>query len=256
MKLKREEFFTVLDALKPGLATSEIVEQSTHFIFDQDRVYTFNDQIMVSQSFNTGVKGTINGQTLLKVLQKIPDETIVVEPVGAELRIKGKKREIGLKLTPENMNIPFNIKDGEWFRLPKNFVDGLKFCVFSASKDATKGPLVCIRLKEDKLTSCDNYRLTIYQLDKKFKFGFLLPRIAAEHLISYVPTLFTSTNEWLHFRNESNTTFSCRTTGEKYPDVEHLMDFKGDWVKFPDGFKNAIERAGLLSTAEFDYHLQ
>lgn len=253
MKLQRQELCGVLNSLKPGLASNEMIEQSTHFIFDHSRIYTFNDQIMINQKFDIGVKGTINGQTFLKVLQKIPDKTINMSTSDDALIIKGKNKEIGLKLMPTSIDVPFDVEGIEWFKLPKNFVEGLKFCAFSATKDITKGPLVCIQLKDDKLTSCDNYRLTVYQLDKKFTFSFLIPRTAAEHLIDYAPTLFSSTNEWLHFRNENNTTFSCRTTGEVYPDVQHLLDFKGNWIKFPADFKDAIERAGLLSTAEFDY---
>ena len=253
MELKRDQLCTALQSLTPGLASNEIIQQSTHFIFDKDRIYTFNDQIMVAQEFNTGIKGSIGGQTLLKVLQKIPDETITLEPTDDEIIIRGKNKEIGLKLTPASIDIPFSISNTDWYKLPTKFVEGLKLCIISTSRDATKGPLVCIRLKDDQLTSCDNYRLTIYQLDTKFEFTFLLPRTAAEHLIRYSPTLFSSTAEWLHFMNEEKTVFSCRSVADNYPDIGQLLDFKGEWVKFPSGFKDAIERAGLLSTAEFDY---
>ena len=209
---------------------------------------------MINQNFETGVDGTVNGQILLKVLQKIPDEEIQITTKGDEFIIKGNKRKIGLKMTKDKIGIPFDVQGLDWFKLPTNFTEALKFSIFSAAKDATKGPFVCIYLNKDTLTSCDNYRATIYQLDKKFKFPFLLPRIAAEHLINYNPTLFSSTEAWLHFRNEEKTTFSCRTMADDYPDVSFFFDFEGKWIKFPETFKETVDRAGLLSTTDFEHH--
>lgn len=254
MKVNRKEVCLVLESLKPGLANREILEQSTHFIFDRNRIYTFNDQIMVTQHYKTKVKGTVEGQTLLKVLQKIPDEEITLREGEGELLIAGKKRKVGLKMIPKiALDIPFDIKDEEWFRLPTDFAQGIKLCMFSTSRDTTKGSLVCIQCKGDRLTSCDNYRLTSYKMEKKFKFTFLLPRSAAEHLVAHEPVTFTSTDAWLHFQNDGGGTLSCRTMGEDYPDVTHLFEFDGEPVALPDGFQDNVERAGLLSTAEFNY---
>ena len=45
MKINRKELLEVLSLIKPGLSNNEMVEQSTHFIFEAGEVYTYNDQI-------------------------------------------------------------------------------------------------------------------------------------------------------------------------------------------------------------------
>ncbi len=55
MQIKREELMDVLVRVKPGLANSEIIEQSTHFIFDKDTIRTYNDKITITHSFKSTV---------------------------------------------------------------------------------------------------------------------------------------------------------------------------------------------------------
>ncbi len=253
MELDRSELIKVLEDLKPGLETEKGYErQTTHFIFNKTHIYTYNERIMVSQKYRTGIKGTVKGEKLLKILGKLPDEEIDVAQGENQLLITGERRKSGLALIPEiEIDVPFEIKEKEWFRLPGDFLEGLAFCAFSASKNTMQGPLTCIKVEGGRMVSCDAYRMTMYRLDNTFEFSFLIPRSAAEELPGYAPTLFTRTENWLHFKGEGgDVVFSCQAMDEKYPAVDGMLEFESRPAKFPDELRRAIETASVFATAD------
>ena len=48
MKINKKELQEALERVKPGLASRELIEQSTSFAFMRDRVVTYNDEISIS----------------------------------------------------------------------------------------------------------------------------------------------------------------------------------------------------------------
>ena len=46
--MKKAELIKALEAVRPGLANKEMIEQSTSFAFMKDRVVTYNDEISIS----------------------------------------------------------------------------------------------------------------------------------------------------------------------------------------------------------------
>ena len=48
MEINREELLKILTSVRPGLASSEIMQQSTSFIFRDKKVSTYNDRLLKS----------------------------------------------------------------------------------------------------------------------------------------------------------------------------------------------------------------
>ena len=66
--MDKNEFLKALDLIKPGLAKNSLVEESETVIFDNDRIYSYNDEIAISCPFKTGITGGIHSQELHKFL--------------------------------------------------------------------------------------------------------------------------------------------------------------------------------------------
>jgi len=256
MKVQREKLLETLGKVQPGLAgKTEVIEQSQSFVFLKDRVVTYNDEIAVSAPLKSGIEGAVKGDELIKLLSKLKDEGLELEPGEGELLLKGKKVRSGIRMEAE-ISLPLEeIQPPEDFtEVPEAFCEGLKFCMFSASTDKAKPILGCLKIEGQHVLSCDNYRLTRYDMGKKAADAFpeplLLPAISARELLSYKPTEYGTSRGWVHFNTEGGVVFSCRTFEEAYPKVEHLLDVEGDTVEFPANMKAMLTRAEIFTQGE------
>ena len=167
MKIKRQELINVLSLVNPGLAQKAIIEQSECFIFQGGRVFTFNDEVAVSHPLELDVEGAVNGKKLLDTLKKGADEEVDIFVEGGMLRLHGKKSRVGIKMD-EDVKLPFaevgeNAK-AAWATLPEDFCAAVRFCLFSTSRDASRPLLTCVHVKDGVAESCDNFRLTRYEM--------------------------------------------------------------------------------------------
>ena len=78
------------------------------------------------------------------------------------------------------------------------------------------------------------------------------PGEAAKHLINYLPIKYAIEPGWLHFTNEEQTVFSCRTMDVKYPDTKAFFQVEGEKVKFPPDLISSVDRAEILAKTEFE----
>lgn len=257
-KINRMQFIDVLTKVKPGIADKEIIEQSSHFIFEPDRVWSFNDEIAINQTFNSGLKGAVKADEFYKLLNKLEDETITITINEGGFCVQGEKITANIKIDPDvklqTVSIP-DIKAKGWEVLPDEFCSSLSVCLFSASKNMIRPALTCLYVTGDKVVSTDTFRATKHTMQGSISTELLIPASSAKELIKYnVVKIFTGNKGWLHFTNDESTIFSCRT----FADIEfpkQIWDFfnvEGEKIILPDTFDKVIDRVSTLITADFD----
>jgi len=101
MKIKREVLLKQLEVVSPGLASKEIIEQSSHFVFQDGKVITFDDEISCTGNLSLEVTGAIQGKPLLELLRKLQESEIDITHKDGELIIKGKGRRAGIRMESE-----------------------------------------------------------------------------------------------------------------------------------------------------------
>ena len=79
MKIKKEELLKALAAVKPGLSSKDVIEQSTSFAFMGGHVVTYNDEIAVRYPVDLEIEGAIRANELYSFLSKIKDKEIDLE---------------------------------------------------------------------------------------------------------------------------------------------------------------------------------
>lgn len=255
MKTNRQKLLSTLSLVKAGLASKEMIEQSTSFVFSNGRVFTYNDEIAISHPLDLDLEGAVSAAELLGLLSKAKDEELDLEVSGEGLLVTGKKFKAQIKLAAE-ITLPLGevqIPDA-FLPLPDKFAEAVKFCLFSASSDMTKPALTCIHATEFWVESCDNFRLTVRYFDEHryFPDPILIPLNAARELVSIRPIEYAVKGGWVHFCTEEDTLFSCRTYADlQYPNLDALMDVpEGGEVKFPSDMKEMIGRAGVFSASK------
>lgn len=256
--INREDLIDVLTKVKPGIASKEILEQSSHFIFEEDRIWTYNNQIAISQEFKSGFAGAVKADEFYKLLNKLEDDDLAISVQAGEFSIQGKSITAKIKIDPDIKLQPIKapgINSKNWQPLPKDFNDAISLCIFSASRNMIRPELTCLYITGKTVFSTDTFRATKREMVSKVKTDFLIPATSAKELTKYnVHKIFTDTEGWLHFTNKEHTMFSCRTFADvQYPSkIWDFFDIKGEEIKLPDSFESIVDRVSTLVTADFD----
>jgi len=257
MKVNRKVFLDALTKVKPGIASKEIVEQSDHLIFDDDKIWTYNDEVYIAHKFETGIEGAIKANEFYAMISKLDQEELEIEQDDSDVLITTKNFEANIKsadivLKVDSIEIPAT-NSKKWNKLPGNFVEAMTFCIFSASKNMVKPELTCIFVTDDLAVSCDGYRGTKFELDKSVTKDFLIPATIAKHVQLYNPTKYLVDDNWVHFINKENTTFSFRALAAEYPEnIWDFFDIEGTKIKMPEELSDIIERVETIVVEEFE----
>ena len=262
-KHDRKELLSLLEAAKPGLADKELVQQTTSFIFSNEKLITFNDEISVvtDSPFGSDVEGAVPAKECMEMLARFNDKKVTVYSNESELRIEGKNKKIGIRLqqeiqAPITEVLEFENQDVEWGALPNNFNEIIDFVRFSVSTNTNKPLFNCVHFDKDIVESCDNYRMTRYFLEMPhFEEGFLIHYQNVRALLNY-PRLeyYCLDDNWAHFLDENGLRISCRYRDDSFPDVSALMFEDGVPLTFPEGFREALSRSKVMvDTSHIDY---
>ncbi len=257
MKIDRLELLNALDRVKGGLAQKEIIEQSTSFAFMDGKVVTYNDEISISHPVKgLDLTGAIKAQELYQFLNKIKQEEIDISWDEGQFKITAGKAKAGLILQGE-VRLPVEEvgKIGKFKDLPDNFVEGLRFCQTSCSKDMSRPVLTCVHVGADgNIEASDGYRVTTYNLGNKIPTKtFLIPASSVNELVKYKIQKIAGGESWIHFKTEDNTIFSCRIFDDNYPDnIAQILEVEGNKIRLPKKMAEALERAQIFAKKEFD----
>ena len=253
MKVNRKKLLETLALVKPGLASKELIEQSDSFVFTKGNVHTYNDELSVAHPIDFHVEGAVRAAELFALLNKTKEDELEIEASEGGLTVIGKKFKAQIQFQPDIV-LPIFFGDDEsydWKDLPSDFSIGVASCLFSVGKDMSEPVLTCIHAFENKVESCDRYRLTryIFSADKTVIYDdLLIPATAARELSKYKPIQYAIAAGWIHFSSEAGTLFSCRTYGQlKFPDLTKNLEIAGGTVKFPEDMNEMLARAAIFA---------
>ncbi len=255
MKIQTKEFQEILSKLQPGISQKKFVEQATHYIFTGKRICSYNDKISVSYPFVTDFQCSISSETFFQVVSKLTSKELELSFKNNQLNITTPKVKSGFTclLEGEIFNLLNSLTIGEeWFELPEDFTKGIELCLFSASRDLTQKFLSSICIRNNRVESSDDVRISRYTMKGSVPVGFLLPISSAKELLRYTITHYSLLNSWIHFKLSSGGIFSSRVILEEYPETSSFFIVKGINVKLPPELLTAVEMVSILSEGDFD----
>jgi len=262
MKVDRQALLEILVMIKPGLDIKDLVEGSNHFIFEEDRVFSFNDKIAISSPSPIALNCSVPSQEFYSLVNQITDKEIDFVIKEKSLNICGSTIKAGFSILTESeslgliRSIDFRALD-PWFHLPEDFLKGLSLCIFSCSKDATLGWMTCIWVSGNQMLSTDDVRITSFNMVEKIENSFFLPLSAAQCLIKFSPIEYCLKDGWVHFRDEKKVIFSSRILDSNNPEenIEEFFTVEGTEIFLTrnEEFKNAVKRVGILEDKFMEY---
>jgi hypothetical protein len=255
MQVKKKDLIQALDTVKPGLAKRQIIEQSTHFVFADDEVVTYNGNMSIIHPFKTGLSCSAPADELYKILGKITQDEVTLSHKNDELKIDGGNVR-GAVSTRSGSELLDNVKDlgvnkiKTWTPLPKDFLEGMELCIFSASKDMSDPVMTGLYIDQDTITSSDRFRVSRYILDGEVKKPFLLPAKVAAELIDYQVVEYCI-KDWVFFRTKGGTIIASRLIlSRDYPDMNEVLKVSGTKLVLPKDFDQAVETAMVMLEAD------
>jgi len=253
MIIDRLKLIKALETVKPGLASKEMIEQSTSFCFIKGNVVTYNDEISISCPLSgLDMEGAISAFELHAFISKVKLTEIDLEIKENELIIKAGKSKAALKL---NVDVVLPIEEigviKKWKKLPDNFCSGLNFCMPVCSRNMSRPLFTCVHVNGDSVEGSDSFRIAKYTLTSKTETKpFLIPANVCSKVIKMFPSHIAEGEGWVHFKTEDGAVLSCRIFEEKYPEVVEILHVKGTAITFPGNLLSILDKASIFSKRE------
>jgi DNA polymerase III sliding clamp (beta) subunit (PCNA family) len=258
MKIQTTELKEILKALQPGIAQRSLIEQAKHYIFTGKNICSYNDRISISYPFPSDFQCSVSADEFYQVTSKLTSKELELELVDNQLLVSGPKVKSGFTSISEG-NL-FSLLESlgidkitNWIPLPKDFIDGLKLCLFSASRDQTQKILSSICIRNRFIETSDDLRISSYSMEEGIPDGFLLPTSSVAELIGYKVTDYSlETDGWIHFKINTGGIFSSRVILEEFPETQSFLKVEGFNFSLPSELLQVVETVGVLSEGDFD----
>lgn len=252
MKIETERFKELLTILKPGLSNKDIIEQATKFVFMENKMITFNDEISIQVELeDLDFSCAVDSEQLYKLVSSLKAKEIKIELEEGELVFKAGRVRAGI-VVDTDINLPLEeIDDNEeqWKKLPKNFVEGMKFVVGSCSTDMSSQIITCVNFSGNNVVGTDRYRISLFEYKRDLPFETLIPAKTVKNLIAFKPKFVDKgTGGWIHFKNEEDIILSCRILNDKFPNNDHIFVMgKTKKIELPDSLSEILDRVSIFA---------
>lgn len=251
MILNKEKLIQALSLVKPGLASKELIEQSTSFAFMDGKVVTYNDEISLSHPVEgLEIEGAIKANEFYQFVNRVKTEEITVDITDNEIVFKSGRTKAGFTLQKE-IKLPLNevTEKGKWKKLPEDFCHFLSMAAGATGHDLTEAIMTCVLVQQDGyLVGSDRQKIMRCEVGEDIGVEtFLIPASSALEAASLKPTKIAESKGWVHFKTKEGTVLSCRVFEDTYPDVTELMEVEGILISFPDSIEEMIAQASVFA---------
>lgn len=258
MKLSCSGMRDAIAAVLPGAHTAKAKSVNEAFdlvVFTGKHVVTYNDRVSVSYPYVTDFNCAVNAADINSVLKGIRDPEVEVTIDGNDMHIVSDSVDARLTLSASADSL-LDIVDklgasGRTFSpVPKDFLDGVKICLFSVSRQASSRVLTCVSIDGSIINSSDDLRISDYTMSEPFDENpFLLPATTCSDLLRYDVKEYCLDGTWIHFRTSHGTIFSCQVVLDEYPNTDPLFEVDGEAISLPKELKEAAEHVASMTEA-------
>ena len=268
MKINKLELQNALAIVKPGLASQDVLEQTTSFAFMGGRVVTYNDELSISHPIkDLDFDGVVKADELYGLLSRLKKEEIDLTIDDQEMSIKCGRVKAGLAIEREII-LPIKEEIGtlsKWRKIPnpQDFYKHLSFTLKACSHDMSQIKMTCVSiLSNGRMVGSDGFRLAQCIAEEGYGFekdvdSFLLPASLAVEVLKIDPVEIKVKGAWIHFRNEADTIISTRMVNDTYvPDgaIEEVLQMgKKTAIEFPKTIDAVLDRVGQFAKRDFTF---
>lgn len=134
--MNRNELLTALKLCRPALAGNELIPVLTHYCFDTDRVFAYNDVMAIVVDADVGISCALPGDPLYRVVDSFSSDEVHLEELKTAIEIRGKTKKAKVTM-PFLTSHSFLYRDPadeeivEDLDLSEETVEAIQFCLAS-----------------------------------------------------------------------------------------------------------------------------
>jgi len=249
-----------LAIVKPGLASKEILEQTTSFAFRDGTVVTYNDEISISHPIKEiNFEGAIKAEELYGLLIRLKKEDVELEIAEESLRIQCGRVKAELRLEQEII-LPKRKLKKKWGKIknPEQFKSFMNLAMQTCSSDMSQPKLTCVYVTSDGgIVGADGFRVVHCQGHGSPVEDYLIPATGVREMLKINPIEVQLEKSWIHFRNEQGTILSSRRLNDSYVDQTQfdkaMKVKKKEKITFPDTIEEMLDRGKVFAKRGFDF---
>ena len=259
MKIKLANFVTQLEQLTPGLSPRAIVEQSDHYVFKDGRIYTFNEEVMVSSPTTLKIEGTTPADQFLEQFKKFSRryETADIRQTKNEIQTRVPNEQTGFAMS-KTINLPVEEVDEpkKWKQVGQEFVEALRLVMSCASSTIEEAfMMVCLHITKDHIEACDGIQTARYTHPVPVPGDMLVRRTAIEGASGLTIEAICTTKTWFHMRTPDDLVYSCRRYVDTYNSLDKFFQTKGKKIVLPDAMGEFVEHVHTFSKQNADDYI-
>jgi len=250
------EDLSLLKFFTPGGLS--LVEQKGCCLFVEGYLATFDGTVFLGIPFDSELRCLVDMDSLSNVIRDVKGtESVSLSSEGTELLISCEGTKAGLPMEVEGEGVEFISarlsQEIEWKSLPGDFLEALKLCSFSASKDATQIELTGVYITDNHMVSSDDYKMTLYELSSVLEDNLLIPASSVRRLVK-IPNIvkYGLTDSWIYFLGENGLIFGTLKILKEYPPFLHFFDVEGQRMILPAETGELLDVVGYFSDGLFD----
>lgn len=251
MEIIASDLKEVLARLSTVLTNKGIVEAADKFVFNEETIHVFDGETFIRANFESGLKGAVEGQSILKYIDKLGTAKIELTQAEGSITVK-KGRSIATFVIEDEENLPIDISEIKWRKAPSNFIQAITSCAYICSQDLSDMRLCVIHVKGEFAESTDEERINRFKLDHSVRAELLIPFDIVPYLSKAKVTRYAQTEDWMLFENQAGDLVCHRniTLGEDYQNLEQIVQEcdGGNVVELPDKMYDAIEKAAIFQS--------
>lgn len=247
IRANRQLLLAALESVSAGLASKEMVQQGSCFVFSKGRIHTFNDEVSASIKSPIQLEGAIAAAPFVDLLSRLAEDEIGLEKADGEIRLFGKGKKAGVRMENDVL-LPIDSVDipTEWKPVPEGFAEAVSIVKSCASSEASQFVLTCIHIHPEYLEACDRFQISRYPVATGVE--SLVRAQSLAHMVSIGAQEICLTDSWVHFRNPSDLIMSFRRYLEDYQNLDGFLSQEDtEPIVLPGGLEDVVNKTSIFS---------
>ena len=254
MKIDRKKLVDCLRKLSSVLVSNPLVPEYGCFQIQNNMVWA-TDGEMVIFSFlpmDIGIQCSVPGMPFLHLIEGLKKTTVDIVRDGNQLNVLSNTGKIKATFAIFDVIERPEISVTSWVDMTvteiSSFVKGAGLCRFAASKDRTAGPICGVRLQEDRMISCNRYRVLRLCFSKSFpEMVGTLPLKFIKILVKYkeeIKRIACIEDSMFVAEFKDNTLIKTSLISGEYRDVEQYFPCTETFqeIEFGEDFGEVLDR--------------
>lgn len=258
IKINRPQLLTRLEMCEPGLSIKGIIQQSSSFIFQKGKIFTFNEDVscQITSGLPKEFKAAIASKKLLEHLRAADHDEMLLSIENGEAVFRATNEEFGIAMESEiQLQLDMVESPKSWSPIPTEFSEALAIITECASKDESKSILCCLHLHPEYMEASDDYQFCKYRISTGLKRSALVKSKCVKQLSPLGMLEMGLSPKWLHFKNSVGLIYSVLRFDDQFPaTIGAYKEAKADAnnMVIPRGLTKAIEEAQISSSEDAD----